>query len=157
MVHSPADSYRLLFEHTHSGSGLAGIEHLRLQTFQFSGIFGRHGSDAAHPLHYVEHQPFGLQQRAHFSLHFENDVARLHVCAVIDEHRHFQRRVEFLEHFQGNINPGKHTFFLYQQMLLAHLVIRYAAKRRMVAVAYILGKSQIQQTVYQFFLCFHYD
>ena len=90
MVGASADSDSLFFEHTQAGGCLTCVENLAGQAGKAFLIAGGDSGYAAHALHYVEHQALGLQQRADGAFDNECDVARAHVGAVFDEHRHFQ-------------------------------------------------------------------
>ena len=61
VINAAPNLYSHFFQNTHAGSCLAGIKHTRVCTFQLLGIFMCHGGNAAHTLHNVQHQAFGLQ------------------------------------------------------------------------------------------------
>ena len=79
MIYTTANLHSHFLKNTHTGSSLTGIEHTRIRTFQFLGIFMRHGSNATHALHNVQHQTFCLQQRLHLAFHYHCYIARLHL------------------------------------------------------------------------------
>ena len=62
VVAAPANLDRLFFEHTHTRRGLTGIQHTSLGTLETLHIPVRHGSNATHALHDVEHEAFRLEQ-----------------------------------------------------------------------------------------------
>ena len=81
-------------------------------TGQTLHIFVGHGSDAAHALHDVEHQAFGLQQRASLARNHHGDVAFLHACSVFYEHLDLEFWIETAEHFLSHLYACEHTVFL---------------------------------------------
>ena len=62
MVTATTDLHSLLFEHTHTGGGLAGIKHTGMGTLQTLYISVGHGGNATHALHDIQHQTLRLQQ-----------------------------------------------------------------------------------------------
>ena len=52
----------LIVHDAHSGSGLAGVEYAGICALKLFNIFSRHGGNAAHALHHVEHQTLCLKQ-----------------------------------------------------------------------------------------------
>ena len=155
MVYAATYLHSHLFQNTHARSRLTGIEHTGIRTFQLLGILMGHGSDAAHTLHNVQHQAFGLQQRLHLAFHNHSHVARLHFSTVIDEYFHFHGGVETTEHFFSYLDTGKNTGFFNQKLGFAHCRSRNARKGGMVTIAYIFGKGQVNQPVNQFFFLIH--
>ena len=67
MVRATADLDGLLLEHTHTRSGLAGIEHTGASALQTLHILIGHGGNTTHALHDIQHQTLGLKQRTDFS------------------------------------------------------------------------------------------
>ena len=112
VVHAAADADCLLLDHTQTRCRLASIEDARLRSFQRLDIFAGSRRDAAHTLHDVQHQTLSLQERLHFALDFEGDVAFLHLRAVVDKDRHLQLRVESVEDTFSHIDTGQDTVFL---------------------------------------------
>ena len=148
MVHATADLHGLLFEHTHTGRGLAGIEHAGLGAFQTLHITVGHRGDAAHTLHDVKHQALCLKQRTYTSGNNHGDVTFLHTRTISHQYLHLHIRVEAMEHLLSHFHTGQNTIFLDQQMALAHSILGDAAKRSVVAISDIFGKRQINQSVY---------
>ena len=62
VIATTTNLHGLLFEHTHTGCGFAGIEHTGVGTLQTLHILIGHGSNATHALHDIQHQALGLQQ-----------------------------------------------------------------------------------------------
>ena len=82
VVYTAADFHGFLFEHTHTGCGLARVEHTGVGSLEPFHITVGHGGNAAHALHDVEHETFGLQEGAHLSRDEHGDIARLDGRAV---------------------------------------------------------------------------
>ena len=76
-------------------------------------------------------------------------------AAVMDEDLHLERRVEAVEHLAGNLHAREHALLLDEELALAHRLLGDAAKGGVVAVANILGKGQIDQSLFQFFYTQH--
>ena len=155
VVSSAADFHGFFFEHAHAGGGFTRIEHTGLSAFEALHVFGGHSRNAAHALHDVEHQTFGLQERAHFARHDHRHIAGLHVVAVVHKCLHLHLRVETVEHFPRDAQAGKDALFLDKQFRLAHCLFGNAAKGGVVAVAYVLRKSKVNQAVIKFVYCVH--
>ncbi len=155
VVAASADAHCFFFEHTHAGSGLAGVEHLGLETFETLLVFRGLSGDAAHALHDVEHHAFCLQEGAHRALDLKGYVAGFHMGAVVDIDRHLQFRVEFLKYFAGNLDSGKYSFLLDNETLHSTLVGGNGAQGGVVAVAYVLCKRERQKVVDKFIFSFH--
>ena len=153
VVHPAADFYGFLLQHPHARCRLAGVEDARLRTGidQCLLVSVRHGGNAAHALHDVEHEEFRLQQAALAPLHAQGNIAGLHVRTVFHVDLHVQFRVEVMEHLFCNFYSGQYAFLLDQQPALAHGVRRYAAERRMVAVADVFAESEFDESVVKFF------
>ena len=117
-------------------------------TGQTLHIFVGHGSDAAHALHDVEHQAFGLQQRASLARNHHGDVAFLHLGTIIDKHLHLKCGVKTGKHLLGHLYSGKDSVFLDEQMRAAHGLLRNTTQGGVVAITYIFGKCQINQSVF---------
>ena len=115
MVYSTTDFHCHFFEDAHTGSCLTGVEHTGICSFQYLCVFAGHGCDAAHTLHHVQHQTFGLKQRLHFSFHYHCYVARFHFCSVVDKHFHFHSGVEAVEDFFGNFDTCQYAGFFDKQ------------------------------------------
>ena len=143
MVHTATDAYGLLLDHAHTRCCLAGIEHMGLGAFQLLYIFAGGGGDTTHALHDVEHQTLGLQQRLYLALHYESDVAFLHLCAILDEDGHLQLRIEGLEDTASHLYAGQYAVLLDDQLALAHLRSGNATERGVIAIAYVLGEGQL--------------
>ena len=143
VVHAATDANSLLLDHTHTRSSLAGVEHMGLRAFQLLHILTGGGSDAAHALHDVEHQTLGLQQRLYLTLHYEGDVALLYLCAILDEDRHLQLGIEGLEDTACHLYTGQYAIFLDDQLALTHLRGGNATERGVIAIANVLGESQL--------------
>ena len=147
MVRATADLDGLLLEHTHTRSGLAGIEHTGTRAFQPLYILVGHRGNAAHALHDIQHQSLRLKQRAHFARNNHGNVTLLHTGTIAHQHLHLHLRIEAAEHFLGNFHTSQNTVFLDQQMRLSHCILRNAAQSSMVTVTDILGKRQVYQPV----------
>ena len=100
------------FQHAHAGSRFARIEYACVRTLKLLHIAARHGGNAAHALHHVEHQAFGLEQGTHFAGDNHGHVAGLHVGAVGHEHFHLHGGVETVEYLFGYLHACKHTRLL---------------------------------------------
>lgn len=143
------------FKHAHAGCGLAGVEDACLR----AGIDERllvavcHGGDAAHALADVEHEAFGGEEALLTAADGEHDVAGAHVVAIMHVHRDLQVGVETMEDLFGGTLACKDSFFLDHQFALAHGILGDAAERGVVAVADILGKSEVDEAVGKFFFC----
>lgn len=135
--------------------GLAGVEHTGIRAFQAFGILVRHGGNAAHALHDVQHQAFRLQQRLHLAFHHHSHIARLHFGAVVDEHFHFHVGVETAEDFLCHFDACQYARFLNQKSGFPHRRGGNARQGGMVAIANVFGECQIDQTVNQFFFFIH--
>ena len=155
MVGTSTNLHSLLFEHTKTWSSLTSVENTSLCTLEKFYIFTSHSSDTTHSLHDVKHQTLRLKQRTHSAFHHESHISGLHMRSVVDKHSHLQLWIKFMEHLLGNLHSCKNAFLFYEQMLLAHLVGRNAAKRCVVSVTDILGKRQIKQFVNKFVFCLH--
>ena len=151
VVHAASDFHSRLFQHTHARGRLTRVQHTGMRSLQPLHVLIRHGGNAAHALHDVQHQALRLQQAPHPSRDNHGHVARLHVRPVLDEHLHFHVRIEATEHFLGDFYSGQHAFFLDEQLGFSHGIRRNTAERSVVSIAYVLGKGQINQTVIQFF------
>ncbi len=156
MVAAAADAHCLLLEHSQARSGLAGVEHLGLQSLETGLIAGGLSGDAAHALHDVEHDALCLQQRAHGALDLEGHVAGLDMGAVLDIDGHLELGIELLEHPAGHLDTCEHALLLDDEALHAALVGRNGAESGVVAVAHVLGKRQSEQIVYELVFSFHY-
>ena len=55
------------------------------------------------------------------------------------------------EHFLGNLYTCQDAVFLDQEVALAHSILRDTTQRGVVAIADILCKSEVYQSVVQFF------
>ena len=155
MVHAAADLDGLLLQDAEARRRLARVEDVGSRALQALHVAARHRGDAAHALHDVEHQTLRLQQRAHLARDDEGHVARLDMGAVMDEDLHLERRVEAVEHLAGNLHAREHALLLDEELALAHRLLGDAAKGGVVAVANILGKGQIDQSLFQFFYTQH--
>ena len=151
VVTATADLHGLLLEHTHAWGGLAGIEHTGAGALEALHVSVSHGGDAAHTLHDIEHEALCLQQGAHASADNHGDIALLHAAAVAHQHFHLHLRVETAEHLLGHFHASQDAILLDEQMATAHGILWDAAERGMVAVADILGKRQVNQSVDKFF------
>ena len=140
VVVAAADSHGFFLEDAHAGCCLACVEHLAWQTCEKFLIFRSDCGYAAHALHDVEHESFGLQQRAYGTFDHESYVAGLDMGAVFDENSHFERRIKAFEYATGNVDTCQYTFFLDQKMLASHCVGADSTESGVVAVAYILGE-----------------
>ncbi len=149
MVHTASDAYGFLFQHTHSGGRLAGIQDVCLGAGVDEGllVFVRHGGYTAHALQDVQHQTFGLQKALNLSFNTHHDIAWFNVCSVFYENLYLHGGIETVEHLLGYLYPSKDAFLLYQQLTLAHLRFGDTAQGGMVAIAYVLGKGQVDQCV----------
>ena len=102
---------------------------------------------AAHALHDVEQDAFGLQQRAQGSGHVEGHVARTHARAVGDPLVELDGGVEPFENEPCDLDAGDDALLLAQQAHTPPLVGGNAAERSVVAVADILADGQFDQRV----------
>ena len=143
MVHTSTDANSLLLDHTHTRCCLAGVEHMSLGAFQLLHILTGGGGDTAHALHDVEHQTLGLQQRLYLALHYEGDVALLHLCAIFDEDGHLQFWIEGLEDTACHLYAGQYAVLLDDQLALAHLRSGNATERGVIAIANVLSEGQL--------------
>ena len=150
MVHTATDLYSLFLKHTHSGSSLTSVENVSLCTLEALYILGCHSSDTAHALHDVEHKALGLKQRANLAGNHHSYIALLHVGTIANQDLNLHGRVETCKYALCHFYSGKNAVFLYQQVRLAHSCVRYAAKGCVVAVAYVLCKSEVNKAVFQF-------
>ena len=150
MVHAATNLYSLLLEHTQSWSSLTSVENMSLCTLEALYILGCHCSDTAHALHDVKHQTLGLKQRAHLAGNHHGDVALLDVGTIAYENFNLHSRVESCKYTLCHFYSGKDAVFLYQQVRLAHSCVGDTAKGCVVAIAYILGKSEVNKAVFQF-------
>ena len=110
-----------------------------------------HRGDAAHTLHDIQHQTLRLKQRAHLTSDDHGDVALLHTTPITHQYLHLHGGVETVEHLLGHFHASQNTVLLDEQVRLTHRILRDAAQCGMVAVADILCKRQINQSVNQFF------
>ena len=155
MIYTTTNLYSHLLKDTHTGSSLTGIEHTRIRTFQFLSIFMRHGSNATHALHNVQHQAFCLQQRLHLAFHYHCYIARLHLSSIIDEDFYLHSRVETTEHFFGNFDTSQNPRLFNQKFGFTHCRSGNTRKGGMISVTYIFCKGEIYQPVNQFFFLIH--
>ena len=151
MVHTASDFHGRLFQHTHARGRLTRVQHTGIRPLQPLHILVRHGSNATHTLHDVQHQTLRLQQAPHPPCDDHGHVARLHVRPVLYEHLHFHVRIEATEHLLRDFHSGQHALFLDEQLGFSHGIRRNTAERSVVSIAYVFGKSQINQAVIQFF------
>lgn len=156
VVHASANAHGFLFKHSHARRSLTGVEHTGIGACVYQRLLVAvgHGGDAAHALQEVEHEPLGLQQTLLLSADAHHYIAGAHMGSVVHQHRHLQRGVEAMEDFLRHALAGKDAFFLNHKVTLAHCVGRDAAKGGMVAVLYVLGKGEVDETVGKFFLFF---
>ena len=124
VIASASDFYGLLFEQTHSGSCLTGIEHACFQSVEAALIFVSHGCHTAHALHDVEHYTLGLQQRAHTALNHKSHITGLYMRAVGNADSHFQLGVEFFKHLAGHFYSGQDSLLFHNELLAAHFIRR---------------------------------
>ena len=162
MVHTTADAHGFLFKHSHAGRGFSRVEHAGLGACVDEGllVFMGHGGNAAHALADVEHETLGGEQALLLASHREYDVARHYVVAVVLVHGDLEIGIETMEDFFGGAFAGEDAFFLDHQLALAHGVGGNATKGGVVAVANVLGESQVDETVGQslfFFFVVHND
>ena len=155
MVTTTTNLHGLLLQHTHTRRCLTGIQHTCLRTLQALHVLIRHRGDTTHTLHNVQHQSLRLQQRAHLTCHDHGDITFLHTRTIAHQHLHLHRGVKAAEHLFGNLHTCQNTVFLNQQMRFSHRVLRNTAQRGMVAIADILCKRQINQSVNEFIYTQH--
>ena len=155
VVHSSTYLHSLFLQHTHSRGCLACVEHTGLGAciYQCLLVFVGHSGYAAHALHDVEHQALCLQQTLHLTAYYHRHIALLHLGAIVYQHLHLQCGVKATEHLLSHLYASQYAIFLHQQATLAHSVGRYATQRGVVAIAYILGKTQVYEFVGQFLHC----
>ena len=155
VVDTAADLHGFFFEHSHTGCGLARVKHTGVGALEPFHIAVGHGGDAAHALHDVEHEAFGLQEGAHLSRDEHGNIAGLDGGAVGEQYLHPERGVETVEHFLGNAHAGKYSFFLDEQLGSSLCIFGDAAEGGVVAVADVLGEGEVDETVVQFVNCVH--
>ena len=81
----------------------------------------------------------------------KGDVALLHTRTILHQHLHLHGGIETVEYLLGYLHTSQNTVFLDEQMTLTHRVVRNTAQGGMIAIADILGKRQVNQSVNQFF------
>ena len=155
VVHPAAYLHGSLLEHAHARGGLAGVEYAGVQTLEPLHIAAGHGGDTAHALHHVEHEALGLQQRLDTPLDYKSHIAGFHLGTVFDIDGHLQLGVEAVEYLAGYLYTGQYAGLLNQQFRFSHGRCGYTTQGRVVSVAYILGKCQVDQLVDQLLGSFH--
>lgn len=155
MVHATADADCLFLHHAHAGGRFSCVKYPGVRAFQPLYVFVCHCSDAAHALHDVQHQAFGLQEAAYFSCDDHGHIAGTDVGAVIKEHLDRHCRVKAVKHFFGDTHTGEYAFFFYQQVRLAGSLFGDAAEGGVVTVANVFRESQVDQSVVQFVYTVH--
>ena len=136
-----------LVQYAHAGRRLAGVEHAGVQPFEPGDVNRCLRRHAAHALHDVEQDPFGLQQRLQPSGHVEGHVAGPHARAVGDARVEFDGGIEPFEDEPGDLDAGDDALLLAQQTHASPFVGGDAAERSVVAVAQILADGQFDQGV----------
>ena len=144
VVGPSSDFHCLLFEHTHAGSGLTGVEHPGLESLELILIAACHGGYSAHALHYIEHGALGDEKGTDGPFGSEGHITLLHFRPIADHHLHLYRGIDFMEHFFSDIDSGENAVFLDDEAGTAHGVGRDCRKGGMVAVAEIFGESEIE-------------
>ena len=147
MVYATANLHRLFFEHTHARCRFTRVQHTGLRSLQLFHVFTRHGSNTAHPLHHVQHQAFRLQQRLHSAFHYHSDITRFYFRAIFYHNGYLHFGVETVKNFFRNFHSGKHSLLFDKQFRFAHGIRRNTRQGGMVAIPYILGKSEVYQSV----------
>ena len=144
-----ADADGHLVHHPHAGRRLARVEHFGLQPFELPDIDGRLRGHAAHALHDVEQDAFGLQQRHEPSLDIEGHVARSDAGPVVEQFLEPHLGIEPPQHDLGDLDTGQNALLFDEQLHTPPLVGGNARERRMVAVADIFADSQFDQIVHE--------
>ena len=85
VILTAADLDGHLVQYAHARGGFARVENFGMQVFDLVGIDGCLGRHAAHALHDVQQDAFGLQQGLEPSRNVEGHVARLHAVAVAED------------------------------------------------------------------------
>ena len=125
----------------------AGVEYAATGACNGLDVDCRLGRHAAHTLHNVEHNAFGLQQRARVSLHEECNIARADAVAVVEQSLDFDLRVQTAEDLFGNVDSGNYSLLLDQQPHSSAALGRNSGQRGVVAVANIFFNGERNQLV----------
>ena len=88
MIAPSTNLYSLLFKHSHSGCCFSCVQYSRFRSCNTLHIFISHGCNTAHTLHYIQHEPFCLQQRTYFSRDNHRHVTFTHLNTIIYKHFH---------------------------------------------------------------------
>src|SRR6187401_1789704 len=91
-----------LFEESHSGSGLAGVEDLDRQSFNFLEEQSRERRNSAHPLHDIQCQSFTNQQCPGRAGNMKSNVTWLDLAPILDEDFKISGRGNFFKYPGGN-------------------------------------------------------
>ena len=149
VVLAAADLHGHLVQHAHAGRGLARVEHARTEPFEVLHVEGRLRGHAAHALHDVEQDAFGLEQRAQAPRDVERHVARPHAVAVGEDAFEPHLRIEAVQHDLGDLDAGDDALLFAEQAHAAVFVLGDAAERGVVAVADVLLDAEFDQFVYE--------
>ena len=149
VVFTAADLHGHLVQYAHAGRGLAGVEDFGVQSFEPRDVNGGLRRYAAHALHDVEDDAFGLQQRTQAARYVKRHVAGFYAVAVVKHLLEVHVGVETVEYDPGDFDAGDDAFLLTQQAHAAVFAGRDARKRRVVAVADVFFDAKLDKLVYE--------
>ena len=118
-----------------------------MQVFDLVGIDGCLGRHAAHALHDVQQDAFGLQQGLEPSRNVEGHVAGRDTVSVVQDLFEFHFRIEALQNELRDFDPGDRALLLAQQAHASVFVGRDARERRVVAVADVFADGQFDERI----------
>ncbi len=135
VVFAAADFDGPFFQKTDQGRCFTCIEHFHGQIAHFECEAAAQGSDAAHALHRIEYQAFGLENRPGISFHFESDFTIKNIGAVGFVDGDTGSGIDVFKNQLRQFNAGQYAVIFYFEHRPAAAVGRNGGQGSMVAVA----------------------
>ena len=147
MILTAADLDGHLVQYAHARGGFARVENFGMQVFDLVGIDGCLGRHAAHALHDVQQDAFGLQQGLEPSRNVEGHVARLHAVAVAEDLFELHLGVQASKYQLCDFDARENTLLFAEQAHAAFFRRGDAAERSVVAVADVFADGQFDERI----------
>ena len=147
VILTAADLDGHLVQYAHARGGFARVENFGMQVFDLVGIDGCLGRHAAHALHDVQQDAFGLQQGLEPSRNVEGHVARLHAVAVAEDLFELHVGVQASKHQLCDFDARENTLLFAEQAHAAFFRRGDAAERSVVAVADVFADGQFDERI----------
>ena len=124
VVSAASDCNRILLERTESRQGLAGIRNAGVGSLDELHALVGVGGNAAHVLEDIQRSTLCLEHKTGVTAEFRDDIAVLHLVAVLEMALDLHFRIEYREYAQGYLKSAQDAVRLGHEVRGGNAVLR---------------------------------